>query len=590
MSLEPLPQETTGRPPSRPPEERTADEAGDGAVCTALCMYLPRRSKKKRPVKPTAGKSARKASWSWWPWSPSHPDGGDAAAAEPPSSTPDVGEGSASFRHWGRSQLSRVTPQGPSSPSSSFSFPSSSFSFPSSPASASSGVSTPKLGQSSKAEEAGQWKIWSEARGRRRIRRHGRKPRWTSSAPCSTAPTRSRTAPASPPCAAPWRRAVVELHPPQPPPPPWLLLPDFKLSSLSSDGATATGHRVPLPEGVIPNCIGSTCDGRVVCRTEQRCFLLNPLSGATTPLPELDLDGPRKKPPFTWGFNMNLYRPSMPRKVVFSAPPDSGGGSACIAAGISGFGSSSGFDKLTAALRTPYETSRATLFLCRPGAAAAAWSMTTDICLKDSSDIAFHDGKLYLFSKSPSPRLYAFDLREDDGGALRVTRVAPIDGLWWLSPREERARQSVASAFFYLVESRGTLLLVQRDFRERRTREVAVFAMVGSSTTPRRGWVRVQSLEGEMIFLSANSAVSVPSSRYGGARGDRICFSEEMYLNDAEECPRQKHCRHQHCEVFDMMTRTVETMCMGTAPGHGDYWCSTPTWFVPSHQKQGNLN
>lgn len=41
-----------------------------------------------------------------------------------------------------------------------------------------------------------------------------------------------------------WRRAVANLHPPQI---PWLLLPDFKLCSLSSDGATAAGsdlHRV----------------------------------------------------------------------------------------------------------------------------------------------------------------------------------------------------------------------------------------------------------------------------------------------------------------------------------------------------------
>jgi len=30
-------------------------------------------------------------------------------------------------------------------------------------------------------------------------------------------------------------------------------------------------------------------------------------------------------------------------------------------------------------------------------------------------------------------------------------------------------------------------------------------------------------------------------------------------------CTRRRDCPHQHCEVFDMRTRTAETLCLGTA-------------------------
>ncbi|KAL6853840.1 hypothetical protein ACP4OV_019869 [Aristida adscensionis] len=137
-------------------EVGAADDAGDGVACTALCMYLPRLSKKKRPVKSTSAKSARKrkASWPWWSWSPCRATSGEVATAAG-ASTSVAGDGSASFKHWSRSQLSRVTPQRSSS-SSSFSVPSSSFSFPVSPASTSSCTSTPKLAPGGKAEEAEQ--------------------------------------------------------------------------------------------------------------------------------------------------------------------------------------------------------------------------------------------------------------------------------------------------------------------------------------------------------------------------------------------------------------------------------------------------
>ena len=144
-----LPHETAGGPPSPPPPRRlsagTGVEADDGVACTAMCLYLPRLSKKKRPARRSA--SARRVA-SWWPWSPSHhaaSGSGDAAAAG--ALTPhDDDDGSASFKHWGQPQRRRSQLTAPRVPSSS-----SSFSFPSSPASASSPspslVSTAKSGQ-----------------------------------------------------------------------------------------------------------------------------------------------------------------------------------------------------------------------------------------------------------------------------------------------------------------------------------------------------------------------------------------------------------------------------------------------------------
>jgi hypothetical protein len=261
--------------------------------------------------------------------------------------------------------------------------------------------------------------------------------------------------------------------------------------------------------------MGSTFDGRVILLKEESCFLLNPLSGATNRLPDLRLAGPKKWFPGAGTFvnaatTSNPIKPWPPRKVVMSCPPDSG--SACIMAGISGFGLSCGFEPLLEELARPCHatpaTHHATLFLCRPG--DATWSVTTSPRLWSKSDIVFHNGKLYLFSKNPFPHICTCDVGEDDDGTLKVTRAQLLSGPPLRGARAG-AIASGSSAFFYLVESRGKLLLVQRDFRERRTHAVAVFAMDESRGRPE--WARIESLDGEIVFLSANSSMSVPVPR-----------------------------------------------------------------------------
>ncbi|KAF0921524.1 hypothetical protein E2562_009265 [Oryza meyeriana var. granulata] len=218
--------------------------------------------------------------------------------------------------------------------------------------------------------------------------------------------------------------------------------------------------------------------------------------------------------------------------------------------------------------------SYATLYLCRPG--SATWSVTTSRVLAADSDVAFYNGKLYLFNKKPSPHLYAFDLGEDGDGLLVVTHAEKRPAPPFLSSSSPR---SIYATFYYLVESRGRLLLIIRDLRECKTRGVAVFAL-HVSTRP-HGWARMESLDGEVVFLSSNSALSISASRYGGVRGDRIYFSQGRYLQNhtVEECSRLKNCRHLHCEVFDMKQRTAETLCTGASPDP-QYWCGSTTWFV----------
>ncbi|CAO1944747.1 unnamed protein product [Urochloa humidicola] len=374
-----------------------------------------------------------------------------------------------------------------------------------------------------------------------------------------------------------WRRAVAHQHPPLPPQLPWLLLlPDLKLCSLSSDGATAVAHRLPRPDGAVPACVGSTHDGRVILLKDQSCFLLNPLSGVTNPLPDLCLSGTRKwlaLPEFgnpAIHLSPDLHKPSPPRKVVMSGSPDSGSATCSILAGISD---------------DHDNEHHGTLFLRRPG--AATWSVTAVHPLwAQQSDIAFHNGKLYLFKKDIYPYLLVLDIGEDDDddAALKVTLAKPL-----MAPRSV-SRSGMeppvdGGAFwfdFYLMESRGRLMLVRREFSfvERRTRSVAVFELDESTSRPE--WATTESLGGEIIFLSATSAVSVPSSRHPGARGDRIYFSQEVYVDG---CRNRKDCPHKHCEVFDMRTRTAEAVCMGTtAPGHGT------TWFIPSPQTHASAN
>lgn len=401
-----------------------------------------------------------------------------------------------------------------------------------------------------------------------------------------------------------WRHAVAHLHLPHTSSLPWLLLPDFNLSRLSPTGSAATGHRLLPPAGArtLPECLGSTCDGRVILLEDRRrCFSMNPLTGATTSLPELDLPhGPRKELPYVPANNgSSSFKLSLPRKVVVSGTPNHGSAS-CVMAGISGHGPSAsyvpvirkGLARLSPAGHNggrdkgPVDDETecyATLFLCRPG--DAAWSVTTDVRLGATSDIVFHGGKLYFFAwmadRKLPPRVHAFDIGQDArDGALRVTGIQRLAGPIFRGSGGPM-RAGASSVFFYLVESRGRLVAVMRERGESRTHTVTVLALDMARASPYK-WVTLESLDGEMVFLGPTSSVSVPAARYEGARGDRIYFSQEMYVR-VDGCPRREDCRYQHCEVFDMRTRVVETLCLGTAP-RPECWCWCPTWFLPSQQ------
>lgn len=77
-------------------------------------------------------------------------------------------------------------------------------------------------------------------------------------------------------------------------------------------------------------------------------------------------------------------------------------------------------------LRPHNDTDHATLFLCRPG--AATWSVTAVHSLWAQSDIAFHNGKLYLFKEEIYPYLLALDIGEDADGVPKFTLAKPFLG------------------------------------------------------------------------------------------------------------------------------------------------------------------
>ena len=57
------------------------------------------------------------------------------------------------------------------------------------------------------------------------------------------------------------------------------------------------------------------------------------------------------------------------------------------------------------------------------------------------------------------------------------------------------------------MESRGRLLLVRRDFSFMESRTHAVVVFVLDEGTSRTEWPTLETLGGEIIFLSANSSV-----------------------------------------------------------------------------------
>lgn len=210
-----------------------------------------------------------------------------------------------------------------------------------------------------------------------------------------------------------------------PPPLPLLVLPEFRFSSLSVKGELTPPRRVPVPKEVEADdirCVGSFGEWLMgVTPSKERsdeyyrdsdgeCFLVNVFSLKVIRLPQLS----------SMRYNFSAYSLKTLRVInglsevhfgandmytmslcgaVLSASPDSG--SKYIVAASSNH---QGLEKIA---------------LWQPG--MTSWHVCSGVDIDGPKDLAFFQGKLYVLLRY-RPRLFAFELEEDDRGFM-VSRV-----------------------------------------------------------------------------------------------------------------------------------------------------------------------
>ncbi|KAM0918003.1 hypothetical protein ACQ4PT_009375 [Festuca glaucescens] len=341
------------------------------------------------------------------------------------------------------------------------------------------------------------------------------------------------------------------------PPLPLLMLPKFRFSGLSSEGALTAVRHLPLPQEFLADDIrwvGSfegwlgVQPSKYYKRADGKCFLLNAFSHQVVHLPHLSA--------FNF-FNYSGYTTStLPiingsgvlycfvsareylmlfSNVVLSASPDPG--SKCIVAATSG-----------------RDANTTKLALWRHG--MRSWC----VCQCDSffgpHDLAFYQGKLYMLSRSgPILRLFAFEIKEDDRGIM-VSRVEHC-------MTEPLACSEYVSQNYNLVEWRGKLLVIIRSSMitpiDERILEVKVCSLDFSTNPYRLG--QIHSIDGGCIFVDSCSSKSFPADQYDGVPGDLIYF-----LDDKNDYIYFKP--SYHAFVYSMKDGTVTPFAVELSPGN----------------------
>ncbi|PUZ45379.1 hypothetical protein GQ55_8G218100 [Panicum hallii var. hallii] len=225
----------------------------------------------------------------------------------------------------------------------------------------------------------------------------------------------------------------------------------------------ATWH-VQMPQEVAADdvrCVGSfqgwlvgvaPVRDRGACyrKFDGECFMVNAFSHEVVHLPHLStfnhgLSGYSRKAlpiiPVNNGFGEvyfttnDKYTMSL-HKVVLSASPESG--SKCIVVASS------------------FHTITQTLALWQPG--MKSWHGCDGLPIVGPKDFAFYQGKLYVLLRF-IPRLYAFELEEDDHGVV-VSRVEHCG----IEPLHEHRIQGRGALSCNIVVWRGNLLLIIRRY------------------------------------------------------------------------------------------------------------------------------
>ncbi|WVZ62922.1 hypothetical protein U9M48_012612 [Paspalum notatum var. saurae] len=226
-----------------------------------------------------------------------------------------------------------------------------------------------------------------------------------------------------------WRSAARRCRLPPPSPMPWLMLPGGDVVSFPQ------GKTLRLPDGLRYH--NSCGEWLLLSRGDKSCFLMNPFTKATMPLPALCSYTTYTEPveafhdPFapvmemTWKYCMDISRIYVQSLAVCST-------------------------RLIAAVISMKGLDTSTIALCQPG--AAAWSVGTNKHSRWLSDLVFFRGKLYALGGIQDRGLFAIDIVDEHGNNKpRVSRIERIlDGV----PRK--------SECYYLVGCHSRLLMICR--------------------------------------------------------------------------------------------------------------------------------
>ncbi|WVZ88240.1 hypothetical protein U9M48_034783 [Paspalum notatum var. saurae] len=306
-----------------------------------------------------------------------------------------------------------------------------------------------------------------------------------------------------------WCAAARQCRLPLPSPVPWLVVPGGSAISLGHGGGT-----VQLPDGV---CYHHATSGEclVFSRDDDSCFLMNPFTKATIPLPSLRSYNPYEEPVQVAEDDMALGLDNVMQNTWMDIK-DTGKVSVRSLTLCS--------TRLVAAIVTVGVS--CTIALCRPG--AAAWSVSAHDQTRCLSQMVFLHGKIFTLENAHD--LIAIDIVDDhDSDEPRMSRMERL--IAGASSRLQRYPCSV----HHLLESHGTLLMVRRNlFQETRHDD-------GSSGVARNKfemfnadfechlWAEARTLQNyQALFLGPGCSRAVQVSPYDISR-DCIFFLD--YFN-----------------------------------------------------------
>ncbi|CAN6381700.1 unnamed protein product [Urochloa humidicola] len=340
-----------------------------------------------------------------------------------------------------------------------------------------------------------------------------------------------------------WRAAAWEAHHPPPPPPlPLLLLPG------GSGSATAYSlpNRQPLRLPAAAGYTGAFGNWPLFSNADGACFLRDPFSNATVPLPALNrvwlrnMSGETAVVSDAGGIAIDKVT-----RILVSSPP-----------------------LLVAAQVRLRNRARADIAVCRPGASSSRWSVCVDdaaggIVLPLLGAMAFHRGELFA-THLLRPDLYAIDI--STGGQPWISQVRQVidgGGDDTLAPPPSMAAARTRNLpcgmeIFYLVESSGggELLMVRREMQSVLNLQ-GKFDATGRNTFEvfmadfnESRWAAMATVGDQQLFLCGRQCGSLDVSPFGMMiRGELIVYFE----NDDEDCnnwyEEESSCS---CNVYDI--------------------------------------